>query len=211
MPTDIQRRGLMLILSSPSGAGKTTISRLLCAQDEFITLSVSVTTRRPRAREKNGSDYHFVTKQDFGIMQNNGELLEFAKIFGNHYGTPRALVEASLMAGRDVLFDIDWQGTQQLQEVAIDDVVRVFILPPSAAALEERLTNRAQDSSKAVSMRMSKASGEISHYAEYDYIIVNKDIEASVRHVQSILHAERLKRIRQTGLSDFVKQLRASL
>ena len=211
MSTNIQRRGLMLVLSSPSGAGKTSISRQLLAQDDMLTMSVSATTRAPRASEKDGIDYHFVSTEAFGLMQNKGQLLEFAKVFGNYYGTPRGPVEDSLMQGRDVLFDIDWQGTQQLQEAAADDLVRVFILPPSAAALHERLTNRAQDSAEIVAKRMSKASDEISHYAEYDYIIVNHDLAESVLQVQSILWAERLKRTRQTGLSDFVKQLRASL
>ncbi len=211
MPNDIQRRGLMLILSSPSGAGKTSISRALLAQDTMLDMSVSVTTRPPRDSEIDGVDYHFVSTEEFGIMQNQDALLEFAKVFDNYYGTPREAVERALMAGRDVLFDIDWQGTQQLQEAAADDVVRVFILPPSAAALHERLTGRAQDTADVVASRMSKASDEISHYAEYDYIIVNEDLETSVAQVKSILIAERLKRIRQTGLSDFVKQLRASL
>ena len=211
MSPDIQRRGLMLVLSSPSGAGKTTISRRLLEQDDMLTMSVSATTRAPRDSETDGVDYHFVSTEAFGIMQNEGQLLEYAKVFGNYYGTPRGPVEETLMQGRDVLFDIDWQGTQQLQEAAADDLVRVFILPPSAAALQERLTTRAQDSAETVAMRMSQASDEISHYAEYDYIIVNHDLAESVLQVQSILRAERLKRARQTGLSDFVKQLRASL
>ncbi|MGC6511684.1 MAG: guanylate kinase [Parvibaculales bacterium] len=201
----------MLVLSSPSGAGKTTISRRLLEQDDMLTMSVSATTRAPRDSETDGVDYHFVSTEAFGIMQNEGQLLEYAKVFGNYYGTPRGPVEETLMQGRDVLFDIDWQGTQQLQEAAADDLVRVFILPPSAAALQERLTTRAQDSAETVAMRMSQASDEISHYAEYDYIIVNHDLAESVLQVQSILRAERLKRARQTGLSDFVKQLRASL
>ena len=211
MSTDILRRGLMLVLSSPSGAGKTTISRRLLEQDDMLTMSVSATTRAPRDSETDGVDYHFVSTEAFGIMQNEGRLLEYAKVFGNYYGTTREPVEESLIQGKDVLFDIDWQGTQQLQEAAADDLVRVFILPPSAAALQERLTNRAQDSAETVAMRMSKASDEISHYAEYDYIIVNHDLAESVLQVQGILRAERLKRARQTGLSDFVKQLRASL
>lgn len=209
--TDIQRRGLMLVLSSPSGAGKTTISRKLLAGDDMLDMSVSATTRPPRQGEVDGHDYHFMTTEEFGIMRNRGDMLEHAKVFDNYYGTPHKAVEKALMAGRDVLFDIDWQGTQQLQEAAADDLVRVFILPPSVAELERRLMTRAQDSADVVADRMNKASDEISHYAEYDYIIVNYEADESVDAVRSILQAERLKRARQTGLSDFVKQLRASL
>ena len=205
------RRGLLIILSSPSGAGKTTLARGLLARDKNIAMSVSVTTRKPRPGETDGQDYHFVDTQSFGEMRNRDDLLEHAKVFDNYYGTPRAPVEAALAEGRDVLFDIDWQGTQQLQEAAADDLVKVFILPPTAAELEKRLNSRAQDSADVVAARMGKASDEISHYPEYDYIIVNEDAEASLAQVQAILTSERLKRARQTGLSDFVKTLREAL
>lgn len=207
----ITRRGLMLVLSSPSGAGKTTLARGLLAADGNIAMSVSVTTRKPRPGEVDGEDYHFVDIQGFGEMRNRGDLLEHAKVFDNYYGTPRQPVEEALQNGRDVLFDIDWQGTQQLQEAAADDLVKVFILPPTAAELEKRLNSRAQDSADVVATRMSKASDEISHYPEYDYIIVNQDASASLAQLQGILTAERLKRGRQTGLSDFVKTLREAL
>ena len=207
----ITRRGLMLVLSSPSGAGKTTLARGLLKADNSIAMSVSVTTRKPRPGEQDGKDYHFVDTQGFGEMRNRGDLLEHAKVFDNYYGTPKAPVKAALQEGRDVLFDIDWQGTQQLQEAAADDLVKVFILPPTAAELEKRLNSRAQDSAETVAARMAKASDEISHYPEYDYIIVNQDAEASLAQLNSILTAERLKRGRQTGLSDFVTTLRDAL
>lgn len=207
----ITRRGLMLVLSSPSGAGKTTLARGLLQTDENIAMSVSVTTRKPRPGEVDGTDYHFVDTQTFGEMRNRGDLLEHAKVFDNYYGTPRQPVEDALRGGRDVLFDIDWQGTQQLQEAAADDLVKVFILPPTAAELEKRLNSRAQDSADVVASRMAKASDEISHYPEYDYIIVNQQAEASLAQLHGILTAERLKRARQTGLSDFVKTLREAL
>ena len=207
----ITRRGLMLVLSSPSGAGKTTLARGLLATDSNIAMSVSVTTRKPRPGEVDGQDYHFVDTQGFGEMRNRGALLEHAKVFDNYYGTPRQPVEEALRGGHDVLFDIDWQGTQQLQEAAADDLVKVFILPPTAAELEKRLNSRAQDSAEVVAGRMAKASDEISHYPEYDYIIVNEDAEASLSQLRAILTAERLKRGRQTGLSDFVKTLREAL
>lgn len=211
MSSAIHRRGLMLVLSSPSGAGKTTLARGLLAADDGITMSVSATTRKPRPGETDGHDYHFVDTQTFGEMRNRGALLEHAKVFDNYYGTPRAPVEEALRAGRDVLFDIDWQGTQQLQEAAAEDLVKVFILPPTAAELEKRLTQRAQDSADVVAARMSKASDEISHYPEYDYIIVNMEADYSLMQLRAILTAERLKRSRQTGLSDFVKTLREAL
>ncbi len=211
MTDDFSRCGLMLVLSSPSGAGKTTLSRMLLEEDDDIIMSVSATTRPPRAGETHGEDYYFVDKETFGLMVNKNELLEHAKVFDNYYGTPRAPVEEALVAGKDVLFDIDWQGTQQLQGTAADDVVRIFILPPSAAELELRLTKRAQDSPETVAKRMAQASDEISHYAEYEYIILNEDTAVSHRKITAILQAERLKRVRQTALSDFVKQLRASL
>ncbi|MGV8996923.1 MAG: guanylate kinase [Parvibaculaceae bacterium] len=208
---NVHRRGLMLVLSSPSGAGKTTLSRALLAGDDAITMSVSMTTRPPRPGEINGVDYFFVTTEDFGIALNKGELLEHAKVFGNYYGTPQKPVMAALEQGRDVLFDIDWQGTQQLDESAAEDLVKVFILPPSAYELEKRLNRRAQDAADVVAARMAKASDEISHYQEYDYIIINEDVDKSLDELRSILLAERLKRKRQTGLSDFVKRLRDAL
>jgi guanylate kinase len=201
----------MLVLSSPSGAGKTTLARGLLMADDDIEMSVSLTTRPPRPGEINGQDYHFVDAQAFGEMRNRGEMLEHAKVFDHYYATPRQPVEVALNAGRDVLFDIDWQGTQQLQASAAADLVKVFLLPPSAAELEKRLKTRAQDSADVVARRMSKASNEISHYPEYDYVIVNEDAEDSLAQLRAILTAERLKRDRQTGLSDFVQTLRGSL
>jgi len=208
-PSHIHRRGLMLVLSSPSGAGKTTISRRLLQLEPNLTMSVSATTRPKRPGETEGQDYHFVDNTAFGLMINRGELMEHAKVFGHYYGTPRKPVEATLGRGGDVLFDIDWQGTQQLGESASDDLVSVFILPPSIAELERRLKRRAQDSDDVVAARMSKAADEMSHYFEYDYVVVNRDIDQSVAEVQAILRAERLKRKRQIGLGDFVKSLRA--
>ena len=198
----------MLILSSPSGAGKTAISRLLLERDSNLSMSVSVTTRPKRHGEVEGIDYRFVDPSDFNLMVNRREFLEYAKVFDHYYGTPRAPVEKSLAAGDDVLFDIDWQGTQQLVQNAARDVATVFILPPSTAELERRLKARAQDPAEVVAGRMAKAADEISHYPEYDYIIVNTDIEESISAVQSILAAERLKRDRLTGLGEFVKALR---
>ncbi len=205
---EIRRRGLMLVLSSPSGAGKTTISRKLLERDGNLSMSISVTTRPRRPGEVDGNDYHFIDAAEFDRLVGADALLEHAKVFGNYYGTPRAAVESALAAGGDVLFDIDWQGTQQLAEKAREDLVSVFILPPSTRELERRLKARAQDSAAEVSRRMAKAADEMSHWAEYDYIIVNKDIESSVRRVQAILQAERLRRERQVGLSEFVKALR---
>jgi guanylate kinase len=206
--TPIARRGLMLVLSSPSGAGKTSISRALLAREPALSMSVSVTTRAKRPGEVAGRDYHFIDPESFGLMVNRGELLEHAKVFGNYYGTPRAAVEESLAAGRDVLFDIDWEGTQQLRHAARSDLVAIFILPPSTRELEKRLKSRAQDSAKVVAERMAKASDEMSHWPEYDYVLVNDDLEASVASVVAILAAERLRRERQIGLDDFVKGLR---
>ena len=204
----IQRRGLMLVLSSPSGAGKTTLSRQLLDNDKQIQLSVSATTRARRPGEKDGVDYRFVDTATFSGMRDRGEFLEHARVFDHYYGTPRAPVEAALKSGRDVLFDIDWQGTQQLQEKGRDDLVTVFILPPSTRDLEKRLKTRAQDSPDVVASRMAKAADEMSHYAEYDYTIINRDIATSLMELKSILTAERLKRERQLGLVDFVKALR---
>ncbi len=205
----IKRRGLMLVLSSPSGAGKTTISRMLLEREADLMLSISVTTRPKRPKERDGVDYHFIDQAAFDRMVQGDELLEYANVFGNAYGTPRATVSQALDQGRDVLFDIDWQGTQQLTEKARDDLVSVFVLPPSTEELERRLRARAQDPEEVVRGRMAKAADEMSHWAEYDYVIVNTDIEASVAEVREVLHAERLKRERQKGLRDFVEVLRA--
>jgi guanylate kinase len=204
----IGRRGLMLVLSSPSGAGKTTLSRLLLERDSDITLSISVTTRTPRSAEKDGVDYHFITPDIFNRMAERGELLEYAKVFDYYYGTPRAAVEVALGSGRDVMFDIDWQGRQQLAEKAGEDLVSVFILPPTTRELERRLKQRAQDSASIVAKRMAKAADEMTHYIEYDYVIINYDIEDSMSQLRAILAAERLKRERQIGLGEFVKALR---
>jgi guanylate kinase len=208
MPSDITRRGFLLVLSSPSGAGKTTITRLLIERDRELCISVSVTTRAPRAGEVDGKHYHFIDAATFERMVAAGELLEHAIVFGNRYGTPRAAVEATLASGRDIVSDIDWQGTQQLQESVRSDLVAVFVLPPSMAALEERLKTRAQDSAETVRERMAKSTDEMSHWAEYDYVIVNRDLERSVAQVHAILTAERLRRERQAGLADFVTRLR---
>jgi guanylate kinase len=204
----VERRGLMFVMSSPSGAGKTTISRLLLERESNISLSVSVTTRPPRPGEVDGKDYYFVDPTEFNLMLNRHELLEHAKVFDHYYGTPKAPVEDALAVGEDVLFDIDWQGEQQLKQAARSDLASVFILPPSTEELAKRLQQRAQDSADVVAARMAKAPDEISHWPEYDYIIVNHDIEESVSQVQSILVAERLKRERQVGLTAFVKRLR---
>lgn len=210
-PVSVARRGLMFVMSSPSGAGKTTLSRRLLEADRNITMSVSVTTRKPRPGEVDGRDYFFVSKDRFEHMVERKELLEWANVFGNLYGTPRAPVEAALGAGRDVLFDIDWQGTQQLAQAMKDDLVRVFILPPDADTLRTRLISRNQDSSAVIAKRMAEASHEISHWAEYDYVVVNADIDAAHADVLAILTAERLRRRRQTGLTDFVRGLNAKL
>lgn len=203
----IHRRGLMLVLSSPSGAGKSTISRELLTRDNNLSMSVSLTTRPMRPGEQEGVHYYFVDHAEFEARVQRKELLEHANVFGNRYGTPRGPVEEAMRAGRDVLFDIDWQGTQQLSDSAGTDLVRVFILPPSAAELERRLTNRAQDSAEVIAHRMSKANDEMSHWSEYDYVVVNHDVTESVASVEAILKAERLKRRRLVGLSDFVRSL----
>jgi guanylate kinase len=207
MTQGITRRGLMLVLSSPSGAGKTSISRRLLELDDAIEMSISVTTRKKRPGEVAGRDYHFIDRTQFDLMVNRRELLEHAKVFDHYYGTPRKPVEDQLGAGRDVLFDIDWQGTQQLADAARQDLVAVFILPPSTGELERRLKTRAQDSAAVVAKRMARAADEMSHWPEYDYIVVNRDFEESVAQVRAILTAERLRRNRQVGLPDFVKRL----
>lgn len=206
----IQRRGIMLVLSSPSGAGKSTIARALLEREEELSLSVSLTTRPPRPGEVDGKDYHFVSVEDYQAKVDSGDLLEHAEVFGNFYGTPRSLVEKHLTVGEDVLFDIDWQGTQQLRESARDDLVSIFILPPSIEELERRLTGRGQDSEDVVQKRMAKAADEMSHWPEYDYVIVNDVVDDSILSVQSILKAERLKRVRRLGLVDFVNSMRGT-
>lgn len=211
IPHSTTRRGLMFVLSSPSGAGKTTLSRLLIARLSGLRMSVSVTTRARRPGEVEGADYFFVDPARFDAMADSDGLLEWAVVFGHHYGTPRAAVEAALAAGEDVLFDIDWQGTQQLREKAGQDVVSVFILPPSAADLEKRLHTRAQDSDEVIRARMSRAAHEMSHWAEYDYVVINHDVETAFAEVAAILKAERLKRERRTGLTEFVRALQSQL
>lgn len=208
--TTIARRGLMLVLSSPSGAGKTTLSRALLAGDGNLALSVSMTTRPMRAGEREGTDYFFVTAERFDAAVANAEFLEHATVFDHRYGTPAAPVMSALATGRDVLFDIDWQGTQQLKEKVREDLVSIFVLPPSHAELERRLRERAQDAEQIVSRRMAKAGDEISHWAEYDYVIVNDVLDAALANVVAILRAERLKRTRQSGLSQFVRGLQES-
>ncbi len=207
---DIKRRGLMLVLSSPSGAGKTTIARALLQDDADLTISVSATTRNPRPGEVNGEDYFFINEDKFARMIEDGEFLETARVFDNLYGTPRGPVEDALAAGGDVLFDVDWQGTQQLAARARDDLVSVFILPPSHGELERRLRGRAQDPEEVVRGRMAKAGDEMSHWAEYDYVIVNDELDESISRVRVILAAERMRRDRQTGLHDFVGELRGA-
>src|SRR3954464_14073699 len=207
----VERRGLMFVLSSPSGAGKSTLSRMLIERMSGLKMSVSATTRPMRPGETDGRDYLFVDKPKFEAMVKKRELLEWATVFDNRYGTPRAPVEAALSAGQDVLFDIDWQGTQQLRDKAPNDVVGVFILPPSVQALEQRLHTRAQDSDEVIRGRMKKAGDEMSHFDAYDYIIVNNNIEMAFEAVKSILRAEQLKRERQVGLSDFVGALQRQL
>jgi len=208
MAFQIQRRGLMLVLSSPSGAGKTTISRKLLEGEADLSLSISVTTRPPRPGEIDGKDYIFLAAERFDAMVSGGELLEHAVVFGHKYGTPKAPVEQALAAGRDVLFDIDWQGTQQLDQEMREDLVSIFILPPSTKELERRLYARAQDSEEVVRGRMAKAADEMSHWAEYDYIVVNDAIDRSLSEVEAILMAERLRRQRRIGLHEFVERLR---
>jgi guanylate kinase len=204
----LSRRGLLIVLSSPSGAGKSTISRMLLAADPEVELSVSATTRPQRPGERDDVDYHFVDDAEFDHMVAAGEFVEWAPVFGYRYGTPKAPVKAALKAGRDILFDIDWQGTQQLRDKGRTDLVTVFILPPSTRDLEKRLLTRAQDPKEVVAQRMAKAADEMSHWAEYDYVVVNRDIGTSLTNLKAILTAERLKRERQVGMSVFVKGLR---
>lgn len=204
----IKRRGILLVLSSPSGAGKTTITRALVKRDRTLKLSVSATTRPPRPGEIEGKHYYFVTPERFAAMVQNGELLEHAQVFGHKYGTPVAPVTRALESGTDIVSDVDWQGTQQMKARMRDDLVSVFILPPSIAALESRLKRRAQDSREVVRARMAKSSDEMSHWAEYDYVVVNRTLEKSIAEVAAILAAERLRRQRQLGLDEFVNRLR---
>ena len=204
----IRRRGLLLVLSSPSGAGKTTITRRLVSEDPALTLSISVTTRPMRPGEIDGRDYRFIDQRRFDQMVEQEELLEHARVFGNCYGTPRQPIDAALAAGRDVVGDLDWQGTQQLAGKVRPDLVAVFVLPPNAAALEERLRARAQDSASVVAARMAKSAEEMSHWPEYDYVIVNNTVEDSVAQARAIVTAERLRRERQRGLAEFVESLR---
>ncbi|MEM8785235.1 MAG: guanylate kinase [Pseudomonadota bacterium] len=204
----IARRGLLFVLSSPSGAGKSTLARALLDGDANLSMSISVTTRAPRPGEVDGADYHFVSEKTFETMVAEKAFLEHASVFSNRYGTPRAPVEAALTAGRDVLFDIDWQGTQQLAQAAAEDLVKVFVLPPSKAVLEQRLRNRAQDSAEVVAQRMAKADSEISHWAEYDYIILNDSLDRSIAQAKAILEAERARLRRLEGLPDFINSLK---
>ncbi len=207
----VKRRGLMLVLSSPSGAGKTTISRRLLEDDDNLEMSVSVTTRPKRPGEDDGCDYHFIDQDRFRKMVAASKLLEHATVFGNSYGTPRGPVEQALSAGHDILFDVDWQGAQQLGAAMPDDLVSVFILPPSAGELHSRLVRRASDPEEVVGLRMAKASDEMSHWAEYDYVVINRDIDHSVAGIRAILQAERLKRERQIGMASFVNAIRDEL
>lgn len=207
----VARRGLMLVLSSPSGAGKTTLSRKLLDMDPGVVLSVSVTTRKIRPGEREGQDYRFIDRRHFDGLVEKNELLEWAEVFDNYYGTPKKPVLDALAAGRDVLFDVDWQGTQQLRDRAPKDLVSIFVLPPSVTELERRLKTRAQDDYETIHRRMAKAADEMSHWAEYDYVVINRNLDQAFADVSAILMAERLRRERQTGLSDFVRGLQAKL
>ncbi|HHL42045.1 MAG TPA: guanylate kinase [Hellea balneolensis] len=205
------RRGLMIVLSSPSGAGKSTLTRKLLAAHPRMSMSISATTRDPRSGEKDGEDYYFISKDEFASMRDQGAFLEYAKVFDNYYGTPRTPVEEALEAGRDVIFDIDWQGAQQLTQAAGDDLVKIFILPPSKRELERRLKTRAQDSAAVIAKRMAKSESEMSHWAEYDYVIVNADLDQAMDELSTIIGAERMKRKRQFWLSAFVGRLMSGL
>jgi guanylate kinase len=206
----LHRRGLMFILSSPSGAGKTTIARMLLAADSELAVSVSATTRPMRSGEVDGKDYHFVAQAEFDRMVEAGEFYEWAHVFGHSYGTPKGAIRAGLKLGQDFLFDIDWQGTQQLYQKAERDVVRVFILPPSLAELNNRLIGRGTDSAEVIAARMARAQAEISHWDGYDYVVINDDVDVCFAKVHEILSAERMRRTRQTGLIDFVRELTRS-
>jgi guanylate kinase len=208
---DITRRGIMLVLSSPSGAGKTTLSRNLLEQEENVALSISVTTRARRPSEIEGVHYLFVSKRRFETLRDTGDLLEWAEVHGNFYGTPREPVEKALAAGSDVLFDIDWQGTRQLLDKMRDDVVTVFVLPPSASELKARLERRAEDSQTIIAQRLHNAFEEISHWREYDYMLVNRDLDKSFARLRAILTAERLQRVKMLDLENFVEQLLVDL
>lgn len=201
------RRGLLLILSSPSGAGKSTLSRKLMAWDTDLSFSVSATTRSPRSGEVDGREYYFKTRAEFQAMVKDGQMLEHAEVFGNFYGSPRGPVEDAMTQGRDTLFDVDWQGGQQIKQAMRGDVVSIFILPPSIAELESRLRGRAQDSEQVIAQRMAKSQAEISHWMEYDYVIVNRDLDTAFGELVTILQAERLRRDRQPHLADFVRGL----
>ena len=203
------RRGIMVVLSSPSGAGKTTLTRMLLKENPDMAMSVSATTRQPRPGETDGEDYYFISKNKFTDMIDEDEFLEHAKVFDNFYGTPRAPVEQALGDGRDVVFDIDWQGAQQLTQAAADDLVKIFILPPNMVELEKRLRTRAQDSDEVIAKRMSKSENEISHWAEYDYVIVNEDVDVAMEELRTIVASERMRRRRQPWLGSFVKSLTA--
>ncbi|MBL0319683.1 MAG: guanylate kinase [Alphaproteobacteria bacterium] len=203
----LHRRGFMCVLSSPSGAGKTTLSKLLLQQDDHLEMSVSATTRTMRPGEENGTDYYFISQEEFIKKREAGDFLEYAEVFGHHYGTPKDKVAAVIKDGRDILFDIDWQGTLQLATQAPEDVVSIFILPPSLKELERRLHYRAQDNEAIIQTRMSKAASEISHWNSYDYVLVNKDLDETLHLIQVIIQAERVKRKRQQGLTDFVQKL----
>lgn len=204
----MKRRGLLIILSSPSGAGKSTLAKRLMAWDTSLKFSVSATTRAPRDGEQDGREYFFRSRADFEAMVAAGEMLEHAEVFGNFYGTPKAPVEAAMAEGRDTLFDIDWQGGQQIRNSSLGkDVVSIFILPPSIAELESRLQTRAQDSAEVIAGRMAKSQAEISHWAEYDYVLVNRDLDEAEAQLKTILMAERMRRDRQPGLNDFVRGL----
>jgi guanylate kinase len=210
-PSEIARRGIMLVVSSPSGAGKTTLTRNLLEQEENVSLSVSVTTRERRSSEIDGVHYHFISKRRFESMRDSDDLLEYAEVHGNYYGTPREEVEKTLSAGRDMLFDIDWQGTQQLYAKMRSDVVSVFVLPPSAEELKHRLERRAEDSSDVIIRRLKNAAEEIPHWNEYDYVLVNRDLDKSFLRLRAILTAERLKRVLKPSLEGFVAELLTDL
>jgi guanylate kinase len=208
-PATEERRGLLLVLSSPSGAGKSTLTRLILQEEEMLTLSISVTTRKRRPSEVDGVHYHFIDTERFARMRDAGELLEWAEVHGNLYATPRAPVEAALAAGRDVLFDIDWQGTQQIARALPDDMVRVFLLPPSMQELKARLERRAEDDRAVIARRLANARAEIEHWQEYEYVIINADLQRSLMLARTILAAERQKRRRRPRLAEFVAGLLA--